>query len=383
MPELKSADPDDLFADSRMSFGDHLDELRSRMIKALKALAFFLVIGFVLDGVGYMIDWPNFGIGRPMFFLMTKPVEDQVRDYYFRSVLKNQTKLDHIEPLSDEDLARIERILSENENDLSALSSSDFRKLLSKPETLRVIVPADEIGKVATLKDPEAKSAEFRVKVYPGEISSLGARGEALMQNKRYLTTLSVQEPFIVYMKVSMLCGVVLGSPFIFFQFWAFVAAGLHTHEKRYVHIYLPFSLGLFLAGVLICQFLVMPNAVKGLLGLNSFLGVDPDIRLNEWLSFALILPLVFGVSFQTPLIMVFLNRIGIFSHHDYLRYWRAAAFILMVVAIIILPTPDVMTMLYLYIPMFGLYMLGVAICKYFPPSHERYAADDSDQAAV
>ncbi len=380
-----SDDPDDIFAESRMSFGDHLDELRTRLLKAVKGLCFFLVIGFVLDGIGLMLGWDNFGIGRPVFYLITAPVENQVRDYYnAQNETKAKPKLEAITPTSDEELARIEKQLGEDKNDISSLSDEDRRLLMGKMETLRLMITAESIAKVAgPLKDPTLKAVMLETKVFPAEIGYLSTRGEVLLGTKKHLNSMSVQEPFLVYIKVSLLCGLVLGSPYIFYQFWAFVAAGLHRHEKRYVHVFLPFSIGLFIFGVLICQFLVMPNAVKALLGLNNFLGIDPDVRLNEWFSFALILPLVFGLSFQTPLVMVFLNRIGIFSYTDYLAYWRASAFILMVLAILILPTPDVITMLYLYIPMFGLYMLGIAICKYFPPSHETLGTDDDDQVAV
>ena len=91
-----------------------------------------------------------------------------------------------------------------------------------------------------------------------------------------------------------------------------FVAAGLYPPEKRLVHVYLPVSLGLFLAGVLICEFFVIPKAIEALLWFNEWLGFKPDLRLNEWLSFAIFMPLIFGLSFQTPLVMVFLNKLGI-----------------------------------------------------------------------
>ena len=102
----------------------------------------------------------------------------------------------------------------------------------------------------------------------------------------------------------------------------------------------------LFILGVVLCQFVVLPGAVKALLKFNEWLGFDPDIRLREWLSLAIILPLVFGISFQTPLVMVFLNRIGMFTAQDYLSKWRHACMILAVFAAIITPTPDAVTML-------------------------------------
>ena len=178
-----------------------------------------------------------------------------------------------------------------------------------------------------------------------------------------------------------MLCGVILGSPWIFYQIWAFIAAGMYPHERAYVYKYLPFSIGLFLIGVLLCQFVVLPGAVKALLGFNSWIDVDPDLRLNEWLGFAIILPLVFGVSFQTPLVMIFLNRIGMFGWESYLSKWRYAMIILAAFSAVITPTPDVITMMYLFIPMFGLYLLGIVICWLFPARHETDLDNESEIA--
>jgi len=125
---------------------------------------------------------------------------------------------------------------------------------------------------------------------------------------------------------------------------------------------------GLFLAGAALCQFVVLPGAVKALLGFNSYVDLDPDLRLNEWLGFAIMLPLVFGISFQTPLVMFFLNRMGLFTAQAYWQKWRYAVFIMLLFSAIITPTPDVVTMMYLFVPMFGLYVMGVLICYYFPP---------------
>src|SRR5205823_1976285 len=137
--------------------------------------------------------------------------------------------------------------------------------------------------------------------------------------------------------------------------------------EKRYVHVYLPFSIGLFLVGIAVCQFLVLPGAVKALLSFNEWLGLDPDLRLNEWLGFAIILPLVFGISFQTPLVMLFFNRLGLFSWEDYLSKWRYAVMFLAIFAAVITPTPDAVTMMYLFVPMMGLYMFGILLCRMMP----------------
>ena len=258
-------------------------------------------------------------------------------------------------------------------------------KLRAIPQPLKIQFPAEFLAPGAgPPRDPDAKHVEVTVLVLPTQLDYLGKRGETLSENKKYLTTLSVQEGMVVYFKVALLCSAVLARPWMLYQLWAFVAAGLYPSERAAVYRLFGPSVGLFLLGVLLCQFVVLPGAVKALIGFNRWLELDPDIRLNEWLGFALILPLVFGVSFQTPLVMFFLNRIGTFGWEDYWSKWRHAVMVLALFSAVITPTPDAITMLYLFVPMFALYLVGIAVCKYFPPSHEAANADDTvSQVAV
>jgi sec-independent protein translocase protein TatC len=378
--------PDDIFKDTRMSFGDHIEELRMRMIRAGKWLLLFMVIGFILDAIGKSVGNPKIGIGFPMLEIITEPIKQQVSDFYNRRTEKVAAdKLAKFTDSTPEEVLRIKEKLKKNEDRLSALTAEERRILLGVPEEMPVVVPASAFEPVFG-KPKEGTPAEvsFKMQVYPAYISYYSDKGQGLLETKNHLTTLSAQEGFVVYFKVQILCGIILASPFILYQFWAFVGAGLYPHEKRYVYTLFGPSVGLFLAGVLLCQFIVLPGAVKALLAFNEWLGFDPDIRLNEWLGLAIILPLVFGLSFQTPLVMIFLNRIGMFTWQDYLARWRGAVMILAVFSALITPTPDVVTMLYLFVPMFGLYMIGVAICYYFPGViEEDEEAEAAEEVAV
>jgi sec-independent protein translocase protein TatC len=361
--------PDDMFAETRMPLGDHIEELRYRMIAALKWLMFFLIIGFILDAAGQSLGNDKIGIGRPMLKVITEPVESQARDFYFRRAKRvHEERIAKLTRSDPDEVARITEKLQRNNNELTALTSDERQILLGAPQPLRTIVDAKQFEHiVGPLKPGTPAEFSLTLQVYPAEFSYLADTGQAITEGKQYLTTLSAQEAFVVYFKVSILCGIVLASPFIFYQFWAFVGAGLYPHEKKYVYIFFGPSLLLFITGVLVCQFLVLPGAVKALLKFNEMLGFDPDIRLNEWLGLAIILPLVFGISFQTPLVMIFLNRIGLFTAGDYLTKWRYACFIIAVFAALVTPTPDAITMLYLFVPMFALYMLGILFCHLFP----------------
>ena len=361
--------PDDIFDSSRMTFGDHIEELRMRMIRAILGLLVFLFLGFILDAIGSATGNKNIGIGKPMIDIITEPVETQVRDFYYRrAIQQKEEKLKDLMATGDEEIRRIRKKLEENENSLDALTAEERRKLLGAPQEMPVEIDARAFEPAfGPMKEGAPKFIVTKILVYPAYVSSLSDQGQALLGSKKYMATLSAQEAFVVYFKVSIICGVILASPWILFQFWAFVGAGLYPHERKYVYAMLWPSVILFFAGVLLCQFLVLPGAVKALLKFNEWLGFDPDIRLNEWLGLALILPLVFGISFQTPLVMIALNRIGVFTAQDYMNKWRYACFIIACFAAIITPTPDPVTMMYLFIPMFALYLLGIVFCHYFP----------------
>ncbi len=150
------------------------------------------------------------------------------------------------------------------------------------------------------------------------------------------LIGLNAQEAFMIWIKAALIVGLVMASPWVFWQIWTFVAAGLYPHEKKYVHVFLPFSLGLFLLGRPAWRSLfVFEPVLDFLLSFNRSMGVDPDPRISEWLGFVLILPLGFGVSFQLPLVMLFLERIGVFNVTIYLEKWRMAILVIFVVAMV------------------------------------------------
>jgi sec-independent protein translocase protein TatC len=200
-------------------------------------------------------------------------------------------------------------------------------------------------------------------------VRAVGAMQEAIRRVGDFdtMSTLNVQEAFMVWFKVCLVCGLVLGSPWIFWQIWTFVAAGLYPHEKRYVHVYLPVSLGLFLAGVVLCELFVIPKAIEALLWFNEWLGFKPDLRLNEWLGFAIFMPVIFGLSFQTPLVMLFLAKIGIVDVTSFQNKRRYFWFFMAVFAAVITPSTDALSMLFLWVPMSLLFELGIVLIKMQP----------------
>ena len=183
---------------------------------------------------------------------------------------------------------------------------------------------------------------------------------------------LGAPEAFAIYIKASLLVGVLIASPGIFYHIWYFVAAGLYHHERRFVYTFGPFSLALFFAGGALVFFFVFQIVLRFLFTFNAWLGIGIEPRITEWLGFVLILPLGFGIAFQLPLVMLFLERIGIFNVEAYLSKWRIAVLVIWVVAMLLTP-PDPGSMILMGIPLMVLYFGGILLCRYMPRRKSPY----------
>jgi sec-independent protein translocase protein TatC len=344
-----AADPEDIFAETRMSFGDHLEDLRTHMIRALAGFAIGMAVSFLF--------------GSTVVNFITGPVERQLQEFYNRRVQKMAKKL------------------AEGDADLTALNDPKEMPVQMKTTALKDLFRqwGVQIPKRDGEEDAESwVDVPFRIK--PLQWVMVTQQAQLMVGKRPALATMNVMEAFMVWVKVAAVTGLVLSSPWVFWQMWMFVAAGLYPHEKRYVHLYLPVSLGLFLAGVFVCEFLVLPKAIDGLLWFNEWLGLEPDLRLNEWLSFALMLPLVFGLAFQTPLVMLFLAKIGIFDVEAFRKKRRMAWFLMAIFSAVFTPV-DAISMLLMLVPMILLYELGILMVWYSTrPSDAEFEEAKTDE---
>jgi sec-independent protein translocase protein TatC len=187
---------------------------------------------------------------------------------------------------------------------------------------------------------------------------------------------LNVQEPFMIWMKAGIMTGLVISSPWIFIQIWNFVAAGLYPHEKNYVYLYMPVSLLLFFGGAALAYLFVFDPVLNFLFLFNESMNAEFIPRLGEWLSFVLILPVGFGVGFQLPLVMLFLNRVGLLTVELYIQQWRMAILGIFLIAMVLTPA-DPYSMMLMALPLCLLYVVGIGMCLWMPrgrnPFEEAY----------
>lgn len=404
---------DDLFENSTMTFGEHLDELRKAMGKALVWLAIGLVFGlaFFANRVVRYVQAPlkdaiqQFNADRDLARLGFDPRGDDVAP--LRQLLtENGLMWELVYDVPDEMLTQFGLGQPRGTAELAPQTPAAGAGAETTAAPGDAAAPAvGEVPKEATPAAPvtaaPAEATEIPLAPAASEAPSAvaseapsGAASEVKplpvgpiqmvellkqlpkpeelrprLQLRRHeigLSALKVEEPFMIWVKAGLIVGAVLASPGIFYHLWSFVAAGLHAHERKYVYVYLPISVGLFVSGVVLAFFFVLYYVLEFLLTFNGQLDVAVEPRLSYYINFVLLLPLGFGLAFQLPLVMVFLERIGLFTVQAYISSWRIAILVIAVISMMVTPA-DLTSMFSLMIPLIFLYFFGVLMCKYMP----------------
>ncbi|WP_437192047.1 twin-arginine translocase subunit TatC [Planctomicrobium sp. SH527] len=376
----------DLFDDSTMTFGEHLEILRKHLIRALIGLSFSVVICLYQ--------------GERLVAFVRAPIDSALREY--SKPIPKDENLSSWERLKRDWGLNVAFSFYQGFEDFLAGRKSaeqlEIEREQSTPEQVTVTVPVDQLAKalhaVAPEQFPEIKTETPAAAVKPVSPAADSptpenatptptateapkqiqltlqapqfAQFQATVEQQRRPVTLNVQEAFMTYLKVSIISGVLIASPWIFYQLWLFVAAGLYPHERKYVYVYGIMSLMLFLIGTMFCFFAVFPFVLHFLLNFNKTLEIQPQIRLSEWISFAVFLPVMFGISFQLPLVMLFLERISIFTVNVYREQRRMAILVIAILSSVLTPA-DPVSMLLMMFPLLFLYELGVRLCDWLP----------------
>ncbi len=180
------------------------------------------------------------------------------------------------------------------------------------------------------------------------------------------IMVISYMENFYTHLKVAVIFGLLFSIPFILYELWKFVGAGLYISEQRYVVTFLPFSLALFIAGAIFGFFVLIPIGLTFLATWGQA-EVDMNFTLGNYIGLFFTLTLVLGLVFQTPLVMVFLLKIGAVQVSGF-RKARKMAILVGVIASAILTPPDPFTLLLMAGPMVLLYEFGIIVCRLLTP---------------
>jgi len=173
--------------------------------------------------------------------------------------------------------------------------------------------------------------------------------------------TLSIQEKFITHLKVSFWMGVIIGFPYLFYEFWKFVKPGLYDAEVKAARgIVLICSL-LFITGVLFGYFIISPFAITFLSNYNIGDQVAAEVTLSSLVSTLTMFTLPAGIVFELPIVIYFLSKIGLVTP-EFLRQYRKHAFVIILVVSAVITPPDVVTQLLIGFPLYLLYEISIKI---------------------
>ena len=182
---------------------------------------------------------------------------------------------------------------------------------------------------------------------------------------------------FFVPMKVTMLVAFIIALPVVMYQLWAFIAPGLYLHERKLIMPLVVSSYSLFIIGMAFAYFLVFPTVFKFMASYNAPLGAEMSTDIDNYLSFAMTTFLAFGITFEVPVVVVVLVRMGMVplaKLKEIRPYVIVGAF---VISAIVTP-PDVLSQLLLAVPMTLLYELGLLVARFYVPK----PSEDDTQAS-
>ncbi|MCL2005970.1 MAG: twin-arginine translocase subunit TatC [Planctomycetaceae bacterium] len=359
---------DDLFSETSMSFGEHLEELRLCFIRSLISIAVGTLLGFLV--AASVVEYIQIPVKRSLDAYneqqTTRKIEaeaDALLEEGYSSEIRKYMRehgliLDErwIIPGELERIQNRQRILADPsaQADLDRVDNLLLRKIERQQRRAEVGI----IYETAQLDQPPMR---FFLFVKTEELSKMKALG--------------AYEMFRIYLLASLIVGLVIASPAVIYHIWTFIAAGLYPHEKKYVYQFIPVSIFLFIGGAYFAFFFVFQFVLDFLFFFNAWMNVEPDLRISEWINFALLFPLAFGVSFQLPLVLFVLERVGIFSLEQYLARWKVAVLVIFVLALLLTPG-DPGSMLLMAVPLTILYFAGIFFCWLLPRKRGLFDAD-------
>ena len=177
------------------------------------------------------------------------------------------------------------------------------------------------------------------------------------------LINVELSAQFFVHLKVSLLCGAVLGFPFVIWEIWKFIAPALYDNERKAVKTAFGLSSGLFYLGAAVGYFIILPVCLMFFMRYTVSDAIQNTITLNSYMSLFTSMVFLIGLLFEFPSVILALSSLGII-HRKELKQWRKYAFVVVLVLAALITPSDPLSMFVLAIPLYGLFELSILLCK-------------------
>jgi sec-independent protein translocase protein TatC len=324
----------------QMSFLEHLDELRTRLIRS-----------FIFIFIALFVCW---FFSDHIYNFLAVPVKRALAEAQRRELpLGGLTGQEAIAPYS-----------SLKEGDTGRYVFGEATKIgasvIPMGASVTARVARDARGQLGVFTDEPLFAGDTVIPKGVRLPLDFNAQPNALAGIDDKLIVTTALEPFALYLKVSLYAAVCLSIPFLLWQVWAFISPGLYPHEREYALPFVLLSSISFVIGAAFAYYVIFPPAAKYLLGLGQ------DFRLllkaDDYFNFIILVMLIMGLIFQMPAITYVLARIGIVTAGWMVRVWRTAVIVILIVAAIVSPTNDVPNMMLFAAPMLVLYVVSIFV---------------------
>lgn len=330
--------------DGQMSFLEHLDEFRKRLVKSVViVLIAFMGCWFVSDRI---------------YNFLAIPIQEAIAQQQNREI--------PVTGISGE-----EKILT-----LDNLKEGDTGLYIFDQDTK---LGVGFIPKGTSVQSKAANDGKGNLKLYTDEAIytsnaiitkgvelpvNLLAKIDSSQADRGKLIITTAPEAFTLYVTVSLYAGIALSIPFLLWQIWGFISPALYRHERKYVTPFIGLSTVSFVAGAAFAYYILFPPAVKYLLGIGADFSLM--LRATDFFDFITLIMLAMGVIFQMPAITYVLARIGLVSAGFLIKVWKIALVVILIVAAVVSPTADIPNMMLFAAPMMLLYVISIFIAWFF-----------------
>jgi sec-independent protein translocase protein TatC len=327
-----------------MSFLEHLDELRRRLVNSV----IFVVIAFALCWF----------VSDKIYHFLSIPIVRALSEAERREVpVTGLTGTEKILPLTN---------LSEGDTGRFVFDqSTQFGNTSIAPGTsVQAVVAIDAEGKAGlfTTEPIYTTNAVIPKGVKLPVVLTADAVQAQADEEKLVFTT--AVEPFTLYVTVSLYTAIAVSIPFLLWQIWGFISPALYKHERAYITPFISLSSVSFVIGAAFAYYVLFPPAARYLLGLGQEL--RPFLKANDYFDFITIVMLAMGLIFQMPAITYVLARIGLVTAGFLVRTWKISLIVILIVAAVVSPTGDIPNMLLFASPMMALYVVSIFIAWLF-----------------
>lgn len=338
-----------------MSFLEHLDEFRKRLINSVVIILIaFVLCWFVSDRIFNFLEIP---IRRALS-------EAERIDVSFESGLTGKETALPLKVLKENDEGRF---VFDRTTKLGV-------SVISPGTSVKAKVAKDGEGKLALFSNEKIFTSNAVIPKgvkLPVELNT-DIDGTTTADERLIVTT--APESFTLYVTVSLYAAIAISIPFLLWQIWAFISPALYKHERAYVTPFIGLSTISFVIGAAFAYYILFPPAVRYLLGLGSDFRLL--LRATDYFDFITLIMLAMGIIFQMPAITYVLSRIGIVSADFLVKSWKVALVVILIVAALISPTGDIPNLMLFATPMMALYVVSVGIAWVFGRKRQRVVSE-------